>query len=276
MKTNKQHTEQGTPIRVGRQKRPAESKLRVLRGAMVAVGGMILVMGLLLTILPLFRISKIVVEGNSYYSADEILSYAGISEGDEWLAIDGQKVADAIRSKGEYINRVTVSGEFPLVVRISIVEKNVMYTVHNGTYYAFDDTFTVLASSKNEKDFSSFLYVELPSIRGIEVGYAILFEQENMDMSYISILRNTLSENGLLAHTTKLDCAKKYNVSVELGGTLRLTLGKVSDLTAKLNLAERILEERKTDGACYISLDVSDMQKSTYRIMSEADFLANS
>ncbi|MBQ5833862.1 MAG: FtsQ-type POTRA domain-containing protein [Clostridia bacterium] len=275
MKTSKEHTEQGTPIRVGRQKRPAESKLRVLRGAMVAICGMILVMGLLLTILPLFRISGIIIEGNSYYSTEEILAYAGIAEGDEWLAIDGQKIADAIRSKGQYIDRVTVSGEFPLVVRISIEEKNVMYTAHNGFYYAFDDTFTVLASSKNEKDFSSFLYVELPEIRGIEVGYAILFERADMDMGYISVLRNTLSENGLLAHTTKLDCSKKYNVSAELGGTLRLTLGKVSDLTAKLTLAEKILEERKTEGTCYISLDVSDMQKSTYRIMSEADFLAN-
>ncbi|MBQ1962693.1 MAG: FtsQ-type POTRA domain-containing protein [Clostridia bacterium] len=275
MKTSKEHTEQGTPIRVGRQKRPAESKLRVLRGAMVAICGMILVMGLLLTILPLFRISGIIIEGNSYYSTEEILAYAGIAEGDEWLAIDGQKIADAIRSKGQYIDRVTVSGEFPLVVRISIEEKNVMYTAHNGSYYAFDDTFTVLASSKNEKDFSSFLYVELPEIRGIEVGYAILFERADMDMGYISVLRNTLSENGLLAHTTKLDCSKKYNVSAELGGTLRLTLGKVSDLTAKLTLAEKILEERKTEGTCYISLDVSDMQKSTYRIMSEADFLAN-
>ena len=275
MKTSKEHTEQGTPIRVGRQKRPAESKLRVLRGAMVAICGMILVMGLLLTILPLFRISGIIIEGNSYYSTEEILAYAGIAEGDEWLAIDGQKIADAIRSKGRYIDRVTVSGEFPLVVRISIEEKNVMYTAHNGSYYAFDDTFTVLASSKNEKDFSSFLYVELPEIRGIEVGYAILFERADMDMGYISVLRNTLSENGLLAHTTKLDCSKKYNVSAELGGTLRLTLGKVSDLTAKLTLAEKILEERKTEGTCYISLDVSDMQKSTYRIMSEADFLAN-
>lgn len=275
MKTSKEHTEQGTPIRVGRQKRPAESKLRVLRGAMVAICGMILVMGLLLTILPLFRISGIIIEGNSYYSTEEILAYAGIAEGDEWLAIDGQKIADAIRSKGQYINRVTVSGEFPLVVRISIEEKNVMYTAHNGSYYAFDDTFTVLASSKNEKDFSSFLYVELPEISAIEVGYAILFERADMDMGYISVLRNTLSENGLLAHTTKLDCSKKYNVSAELGGTLRLTLGKVSDLTAKLTLAEKILEERKTEGTCYISLDVSDMQKSTYRIMSEADFLAN-
>lgn len=270
------NTEQGTPIRVGRQKRPAESKLRALRGAMVAIGGMILVMGLLLVILPLFRISGIVVEGNSYYTTDEILAYAGISEGDEWLAIDGQKVADSIRMNGEYIDRVTVSGEFPFVVRISIVEKNTMYTEHEGTYYAFDDTFTVIASSQKAEDFSSFLFVELPEIRGIEVGYAILFENAEMDMSYITDLRNTLSENGLLEHATKLDCSKKYDVSVELGGTLRLKLGKVSDLSAKFSLAEKILEERKTEGVCYISLDVSNMQKSTYRIMSEADFLENS
>lgn len=275
MKNTKQTMEQGTPIRVGRRNRPAESKLRALRTAMVALCGAILILGVLLTVLPLFRVREIIVEGNTYYTEEQILRYAGVSKGDEWLAIDGQAVANDVRRGGEYIDRVTVSGEFPFVLRITVVEKQVMYTRHNGTYYAFDDAFTVLAASARSEDFAQFLYVELPEISAIEVGYEILFANTEMDMSYILELRESLEKNGLLAHVTKLDCEKKYGVSVELGGTLRLTLGKVSDLDEKLALAEQILSERRTEGVQYVALDVSNLHKSTYRVLSEADFMAN-
>lgn len=276
MKNTKQTMEQGTPIRVGRRNRPAESKLRALRTAMVALCGAILILGVLLTVLPLFRVREIIVEGNTYYTEEQILRYAGVSKGDEWFAIDGQAVAnDVYHGGGGKFDRVTVSGEFPFVLRITVVEKQVMYTRHNGTYYAFDDAFTVLAASARSEDFAQFLYVELPEISAIEVGYEILFANTEMDMSYILELRESLEKNGLLAHVTKLDCEKKYGVSVELGGTLRLTLGKVSDLDEKLALAEQILSERRTESVQYVALDVSNLHKSTYRVLSEADFMAN-
>ncbi len=277
MKNTKQSMEPGTPIHVGRRNRPAESKLRVLRTAMVALCGAILILGVLLTVLPLFRVRAIVVEGNTHHSVGEIVRYAGVSKGDEWLAIDGREVANNVRNgAGGYIDRVTVSGNFfSGVLRITVVEKQAMYTRHNGTYYAFDEAFNVIAASRNGKDFAQLLYVELPEISAIEVGYEILFANAEMDMSYIAELRASLEKHGLLAHATKLDCEKKYGVSVELGGTLRLTLGKVSDLDEKLALAEQILSERRTEGVQYVALDVSDLHKSTYRVLSEADFLAN-
>lgn len=276
MKKTQQNTEMGRPIRVGRQNRPAESKLRALRAAMVGICGVILLLGILLTVLPLFRVNKIVVDGNSYYTAEQIISFSGISEGDEWFSLNGNSVANAVRSGGEYIDRVMVSSEFFFVIRITVVEKKMMYTEHEGTYYAFDDTFTVVRASEQAADFADFLYVELPEISGIREGYEIRFANAEMDMSYINELCSALSENGLLAHATRLNCEKKYGVSVELGGTLRLTLGSVKDVQEKLSLAEQILDERRTDGVQYVCLDVSDMQKSTYRVLSEADFLRNS
>lgn len=276
MKKTQQNTEMGRPIRVGRQNRPAESKLRALRAAMVGICGVILLLGILLTVLPLFRVNKIVVDGNSYYTAEQIISFSGISEGDEWFSLNGNSVANAVRSGGEYIDRVMVSSEFFFVIRITVVEKKMMYTEHEGIYYAFDDTFTVIRASEQAADFADFLYVELPEISGIREGYEIRFANAEMDMSYINELCSALAENGLLEHATKLDCEKKYGVSVELGGTLRLTLGSVKDLQEKLSLAEQILDDRRADGVQYVCLDVSDMQKSTYRVLSEADFLSNS
>ena len=44
---------------------------------------MILIVGILLLTLPMFRVKTIVVEGNQFYSAEEIIAASGIKEGDE-------------------------------------------------------------------------------------------------------------------------------------------------------------------------------------------------
>ena len=77
------------------------------------------------------------------------------------------------------------------------------------------------------------------------------------------------------AYEARYAIGERLTEAVELGGTLRLTLGKVSDLDEKLALAEQILSERRTEGVQYVALDVSNLHKSTYRVLSEADFMAN-
>ena len=83
-KQNEMHTvmEESNGERV-RRKKPNPTVLRLLRGAILAVGGVILLLSLLLVILPLFRVQKIYVEGNSYYSTEEILELSKNKAGKE-------------------------------------------------------------------------------------------------------------------------------------------------------------------------------------------------
>ena len=71
-----------------------------------------------------------------------------------------------------------------------------------------------------------------------------------------------------------MDCSKKYDVSLVLNDTLRLEVGKVSDIDAKLQLANRIVEEKQESNAAYVTINVSDMQKSTYRVLGGEEFAA--
>ncbi|MBQ9131088.1 MAG: FtsQ-type POTRA domain-containing protein [Clostridia bacterium] len=279
-KEKEMHTvmEDGNGARV-RRKKPNGLLVRLLRGAILAVGGVILLLSLLLVILPLFRVQKIYVEGNSYYTTEEILELSGIRVGDELLAVNGQAAADAIYGTG-YFSDVTVSGRFPGTVRITVKEKtNVMYTEYRGNYYSFDESFTVLEASKDPEAFRGLLRVNLPEVAHLCVGAPILFatnlfDGDAMNMDYIHALADSLDKNGLLPYVTSVDCSQKYNVSFVLNDTFRLQVGKVSDMDAKLQLADRILAEKQSNGAAYVTLDVSNLQKSTYRVLDAEEFMA--
>ena len=255
-------------------KRPSKKLLRALRISMVTVGASIFVLTLLLMILPLFRVQSIRVEGNDFYSARDISELSGIHEGDELLAVDAQKAADAIYATG-YFSSVSVSGKFPGTVCINVTEKsNLMYTEYNGQYLSLDGSFCVLEISDTPDAFAGLLQVELPQFASPTVGSRLCFYNRDVNMDYVNQLADSLRENGLLEFVTVADCSQKYNVSFVLNNTRPMEVGKVADMDAKLRLAARILEEKQANGSDYVTLDVSHLQKSTSRVLSADEFFA--
>lgn len=256
-----------------RKKRPDPRLLARLRAAMLIIGSMILLIGLLLVILPMFKVKNIEISGIQYYSEAQILETVGIKKGDEMLAINLTAVRDSLFEKFEHIDTVTVRSVFPSTVQIEIVEKtDVAYTLYDGRFYSFDSNFRVLDSSDTEEKFAIYARVTLPEIASLRVGENITFSNSEVDMSYIFMLLEEMREAELLPYVTLLDCEQKYSNAVELNGNCRIEVGKVSAIPSKLELAQEILVRKGLlEGQCVV-LDVSDLQKSTYRVLDPIDF----
>ena len=266
---------QGT-VRSGgslRRKQVDRKTLAMLRAAMVVAGGMIVVLGLLLIILPAFRVKKIIVEGNSLYSAEQIIESSGIEVGEELLALDIDEVIDNILNDCPYVDSISVSNESITSIRITVKEKgNIMYTAFNDKYVAFDSNFHVLAESQSEDVFDSFIKVDMPQIAALSVGGEMHFANADTDMSYVGELLGKLDEEGILSKVTSIDFSKKFQVSYVTDGTCRVHLGRVGELDTKLMLVDQILKN-KDDNSVYAVVDVSSTEKPTYRVGSAADFL---
>jgi hypothetical protein len=93
-------------------------------------------------------------------------------------------------------------------------------------------------------------------------------------MSYVFTLLEEMRKAELLPYVTRLDCEQKYSTAVELNGNCRIEVGKVSAIPSKLELAQEILVRKGlSEGECVV-LDVSDLQKSTYRVLNAVEFLS--
>jgi cell division protein FtsQ len=255
-----------------RQKNPALQHF--LQTCILAVGGMIVLVGLLLLVLPMLRVRQIQVKGNQLYSTEQIIEIAGIETGEELLMVDKAQMTDNIFRACQYVDEVSIGKYFPGIVCITVKEKqNVMVTEFNGKYYTVDREFCVLEELGEGADLSGLLQVTLPQISSLAVGGTLHFENGETDLSYITELIDALDAWGVLPSVTYLDFSKKFSVSYVMQDTCRVELGKVSDMTAKLTMVDEILTRRGgVDADCAV-VDVSNLQKPTYRVISAGDVL---
>ncbi len=255
----------------GRKSRASDPLLRAIRMAILILCALILIMGTVLIVLPMFRVKTVIVEGEGYHTEDEIIQASGIKEGDEIFAIDKQDVCNRIFDTCGNVQKISISRSFN-TVRITVEEgNNLMYTEHDGRYYMLDDTFRAWAVSDCEADFAAYPEVKLPAIAGITLGTEISFVSE--DVSYISELISYLDTEDVFSKLTEIDVEKKYDISYVLDDSCRITVGKIDNLAIKHQMAERILLEKGENAALWAVVDVTDLQKPTYRALTSAELL---
>ncbi len=253
-----------------RRKKPNQTLLRRLRVVMLCLGSGVLLVGLLLLLLPMLRVSGIEVTGNHYQTTEEILAAAGLETGDELLALDLQGVVDRIVKECPYVERVSVRVSF-FTVKIEIEERTqVMYTEYGGSFLSFDGNFRVLEMTEGEGALSPFLSVKLPAVRSASVGARLVFAEQT-DMSYVGKLLTALEEAGLYATVTYVDFSERFSLSFVLEGRCRVETGRIADIEEKLTLAQRILAEKGGVAAGYAVVDVSDTEKPTYRAVDASE-----
>ena len=256
-----------------RGRRPNQAFLALMRAAMLVLCGLIVLAGTLLLVLPMFRVKNIEVEGNSYYTAEQIIAPSMIEVGDEILTLDIDSAYDQIFEQCAYVSSVKVV-RYPFKVKIVIKEReNVTVTEHNGKYYTLSDRFLVLEESDTAEAFSAFPEVILPEIAQLSVGKIVEFENGETDLTYLFDLMQSLKQNGKFDDVVSIDCARKFGVSYVCGGRFRVELGAVSDMETKLELVDLILARKASDDAAFAVVNVSDLKKPTFRAVGTPELL---
>ena len=250
-------------VRKPQRRKPNKKVLSVLRFGMLLSGAVIVVLALTMLILPIFKINKIVVEGNSYYDDETVAQMAGISAGDELFGWDMQKSCNAIMAAYPYASDIYVSIEF-FTVKIEIVEKpTVMYAECQNQYFSFDRSLRVLEiKSDGEEAFSPFLRVKLPSVSSVQVGQNVQFANAETDVSYLLQLLDTLSSHNLLENVTYVDASDRFALSFVLSNAVRVEIGELKSMNEKLTLLSEELNTKPIDHNIYEVIDVSTTSKT--------------
>ena len=254
-------------VKQPQRKQPDQRVLRVLRFGMFASGAVIVVLALTMLILPVFKINKIEVEGNSYYDDEAVIQMAGIAVGDELFGWNMQAACNAIiRGYNSYANDVYVSISF-FTVKIEIVENpEVLYAEYQNQYFSMDRNLRVLEIKTNgEEAFSPFLRVKLPQVLGVQVGYTVQFADAETDVSYLTQLLDILTARNLLDKVTYIDVSERFSLSFILSDTVRVEIGAFKDMDLKLTLLEEQLAQNPINHNIYEIINLSDTSKATRR-----------
>ena len=261
------------------RKKVNKQLLVLMRGAMLVLIGLIVVMGLLLVVLPMFRVKSIHVKGVSDAEAQVIVEELNAYIGEEVLAVSSNDIRDEHIYAPQNMVKFGYIKSFKLrrglnSITVEVLERdNPVYTKIDGVCYLLSSDFYVLTSTQDETDFALFPKVELPAVRGVKVGAPLWFENENADLSYVSTLREALRERGLEESVTSMDFSRKYSVSYVVDGSCRVELGSVEKLELKLRMVDEILSRQGEGIDERYVVDVSDLGRPTYRPLSATELL---
>ncbi|MBQ8416751.1 MAG: FtsQ-type POTRA domain-containing protein [Clostridia bacterium] len=246
------------------KKQPNQKLMRALRASMLIAGGMIVVLGLLLLVLPMFKVQNVEVVGNDYYTVEQIIEASGIQSGDELLALDLNECMSKVFAGCPYVDSCDIVAT-PFGVKITVWEaEGVMRTEAAGKQISFTKDFKVLEIAEiGETHLSPFLYVKLPPIQSAAVGARLSFGQTT-EMSYVSTLLDALEKAEWKDDVTYVDFSERFSLSFVLREQYRIEVGSAQSLDTKLLLAKAKLEKEDGGEDTYAVVDVSE-EKGTYR-----------
>lgn len=262
------------------RKRPNRKTVLGLFLGMLISGALIVILGLLLLILPMFRVKKVEIEGLENCTYEDVLEASGIEIGDEILSLDSYEIIERIYNDEncQWIERCSIV-KTPFSVKIIVEERKDIKTVAQGDYtIVFDRDFLVLQILKNgEAPPAAFLRVDLPAYGTVRVGEKLRFSDADADYSYINRLCDALKLQGWYNDVTYADFSERTAVAFIYRDRIRVELGTTWDLDTKLLLAAEIMKEQEKNGvdldSVYAILDVHSIEEHSWRLREKLEDL---
>lgn len=207
-----------------------------------------------------FVVGEVNVDGESPYSAADIISAAGINDGDKLYRLDKKAVEESITENLPYISSAKVKIVLPSFVYITVEsEKAVMYTEIAGEFYALSGSMRVLERGDKPEKFAAagLLYVTLPKTGNAVVGMPLTLA-DGSDTAYIAKLEAAIAESELSGRVTKLFLDERFNTVMTVDGRYRVIFGSDADAPQKALAASRVIKECAYPADVTAIIDVSD------------------
>lgn len=194
-----------------------------------------------------FKVSVITVEGETQYSAEEIIKSSAIKQGESLFGFSAQEVSSSITQSLPYIGKATVKRSIPDTVTIVVESAEPSCAMKTDTgYILLDKDQKVL--EKTDKADASIPVIALSGVEKADVGFPIKLKDTQV-MSSFSLVVSSAEKAGL--NVTSYDLSDSSNIKIICeNGEVTLKLGKVSadTIDRKLLLASEAIKKEKENG----------------------------
>lgn len=264
--------------------------------AILGLAAAVLLTAAILLLGKAWRVDSVSVEGTVQYDAEIIADASGIAVGESMTDFDRRSLEETLKKDYPLIRSVKVRRRLNGEVILKITEEtDIYYTCHHSNYYLISGRdLTVLGVSSYGVEYQSYgaVYLGLPEEARVRVGekltfaylpyepvsapeplatYEIETKEAEEEYRYVWTFREKVESSALAGHITGMELGDKYDLYLVYDGHVKIRFGSMDELDRKISQAIEVLE-RELDGERALAvLDVSDIQKSTYREDSNLD-----
>ena len=188
-------------------------------------------------------ISEVNIEGNSFYSAGELLEAGELAVGNRLPMFKSDEAEQKILATLPYVRSCEISVKLPNEITINVTEETAVVCAEIfGEYYALSGEMKVLERADNHENFKDLLYIELPFAKRAVVGEKLTFE-EGESGRYIVEFLELLAESDLNGRIGKVYFDKKFDIVASVDGKFRVLFGSPSDMKMKIAAVAKMIEE---------------------------------
>ena len=245
--------------KVKRLKKPMTSsqikKRRIM--ASVITCGVVLVIGIILSLTVLFKTEKIEIEGDSFYSEEQILSFANVALQSNIFVGKMTATPDKIAEKLPYVESAKVDFVIPDTIKITIQDAVPSYVIVN------DGKFLLISSKGRILDVmtdnsSNYPVLSSSALQTTTIGDYVSYSDENVPV-ILEEISDSLSKHEFKG-ITGIDVTNTANIKLVYDNRIAILLGLPEDIDYKIRTAMAIITEKldpNKTGAIYGTLDVS-------------------
>lgn len=189
-----------------------------------------------------FKVNRFEVQGNTIYSADEIVAASQIAVGDNLLTLNKPEAAGRIRAALAYVEDVSIGRSMPDTVIISVKESDVAFSVATDT----NTVWLVNAVGKALEQIPNDEMQAHPQILGLTVNSPTLGMQvtssNSAGLSAALAVVEAMDGTGILEHVASINVEKDYDIVVWYDEQYEIRLGGTDRLDYKIQYLGVILD----------------------------------
>ena len=238
-----------------RQKQKKEARQRTKKRISPAFWRRLLIMlgvtvAVILILVIFFRVRYVEVEGNHYYSAEEISSICGVEEGDNLLTLSRGEIAGNIMAQRYYVKNVRVSRKLPNTIKLTIEEYPVTYVVKDTQ----GNNYLITADGKaveivDDKEARNHISIEGLNIQPTVLGEMVsLAQEEGVDVGKLSTmirLLKALEDAELARLVSSVNIPTSRNITLWYTDRFEVALGSVERIDYKLEYLKIAVSRQK-------------------------------
>ncbi len=232
---------------------------------------------IILTLVIFFRVNEIVVEGNNYYTAEEIIAACGVEKGDNLLTISRGKVAGNLLSQEDtfrYLKDVRVVRELPDGLKLIVTEYPATYAVTDteGNWYLITSEGEAVELAQ-EQEAKKHITVTGLSIQPCVLGETVSVAQEEAVQSsaeakktaLVTVLQ-ALEDAELVKSITTVHIPTAYNITLQYTDRFEVTLGSTERIDYKLEYLKEVIALQKSYDTGTIDLTFSGADQAIVKL----------
>lgn len=251
------HEQENEVIR--RRKKPLTSRqIKRRRIALYsAIFAVVLVVGVILSLTVLFKTEKIDVEGDKYYTKEQIIAFSGVELQENIFMAAMSNTAEKITENLSFIESASVSFSIPDTVIIKITDAVPSYVIKNGNGY-------LLISSKGRilekisENTDKLPELKCDKLKSTETGDYVSFSDENIP-EILENITESLRVNKV-EKVTGFDVTDTSGITIDYDSRIKINIGLPDDIDYKIRTAMTIINEKldpNNTGTISGTLDVS-------------------